>query len=109
MKFTIPVKLVSTANKREHWGKRARRAKVHRGSAYLLTPDGINVPCTIRMTRIAPRPLDSDNLAISCKSVRDGIADAIGVDDGSELIKWEYDQRKGKPKEYACEVQVIPG
>jgi hypothetical protein len=60
----------------------------------------------ITLTRIAPRKLDTDNLVSACKGVRDGIADTLGVDDGDERITWKYAQRKGKPKQYAVEVEV---
>ena len=50
--------------------------------------------------------LDSDNLASSLKAVRDGVADAMGVDDGCSRIQWCYAQRKGKPREYAVLVEI---
>lgn len=64
-------------------------------------------PLAVVLTRVGARPLDNDNLATSCKAVRDGIADALGVDDGDEeACTWDYKQRKGKPKEYAVEVTI---
>jgi len=61
----------------------------------------------ITLTRIAPRRLDpGDNLNSSMKAVRDGIADALGIDDGDARLTWKYAQRKGNPKEYAVEVEV---
>ena len=51
--------------------------------------------------------MDSDNLAISQKGVRDGVADWLGVDDGDQGIQWVYEQRAGGPKVYAIEVEVI--
>ena len=65
------------------------------------------LPAVITITRVAPRALDSDNLAISAKSVRDGIADWLGVDDGDKRLTWRYEQRRGRPKEYAAEVAVM--
>ena len=61
MKVTIPLRTYSTLNQREHWRKRARRAKVERNTAYLLTTR-FPLPCTVYLTRIAPRALDDDNL-----------------------------------------------
>lgn len=37
------------------------------------------------------RRLDDDNLRAGMKAVRDGVADALGVDDGSDRVRWEYD------------------
>jgi hypothetical protein len=36
------------------------------------------------------------------------VADAIGIDDGSALLTWKYNQVKGKPKEYAVKIQIEP-
>ena len=47
----------------------------------------------IKLTRLAPRKLDSDNLAGSMKAVRDGIAEALEINDGDESAAvWEYGQ-----------------
>jgi hypothetical protein len=102
--FTIPVRTFSEANRREHWARKAKRVKAQRTAARMLTranlPNG-SVPeaverCIVTLTRIAPRRLDSDNLAGSMKAVRDGIADALGRDDGSDWYEWRYDQKQGK-------------
>lgn len=51
----------------------------------------------VLLTRVAPRELDSDNLQGALKHVRDGVADALGVDDRDERVTWApCDQRKGK-------------
>jgi hypothetical protein len=65
------------------------------------------LPCTIKITRIAPRALDDDNLAGSHKHVRDGIADWLGVNDRDPRVKYEYAQRKGKQKEYAGQIEIM--
>lgn len=36
------------------------------------------------------RGLDDDNLAAASKRVRDGIAAALGVDDGGPFVRWKY-------------------
>ncbi len=105
----LPLRIVSTANLREHWTARGRRSATHRHTARLAlrqhqVPN--SGPLTITLTRIAPRNLDSDNLAISFKAVRDGVADFLGVDDGHKSLTWLYDQRKGKPGQYAAEVTI---
>ena len=100
----LPIRTWSEANLRQHWGKRARRAREQRQAARFLVRASCNGtdalvldgPVSITLTRIAPRKLDSDNLAISLKAIRDGVADALGVDDGCSHIEWHYAQRKGK-------------
>jgi len=92
----IPLRLPSLANLREHWTRRARRAKEHRGVTRLLLSNTMRppeLPLIVTFTRVAPRQLDSDNLAISFKAVRDGVADWLGIDDADERINWRYRQR----------------
>ena len=110
--FSMPFRLVNLANERSHWGAKARRAKIQREGARLLTHAALfeagfawqqNLKLRITITRIGKRGMDSDGLAISAKHVRDGIADAIGVDDGDERLRWEYQQRRGS---YGVEVEV---
>ncbi len=109
----VPVRIVSEANQRGHWRKSAVRKKAHRSTAILLCRAAHNwqVPnpnkCyRVLMTRIAPRQLDDDNLASGFKACRDGIADAMGIDDGSPRIKWDYSQERGEPHVYAARVRI---
>ena len=109
--LTLPIRTVSEANQREHWAKKAKRAKGHRSVvAWALSSRGVKGllgrPLSVTLTRIAPRGLDADNLAGSFKHVQDGVADALGIDD--RHIVWVYEQRKGKPKEYAVEIRIEP-
>ena len=110
---TIPVRTVSETNQREHWSERHKRRKTQRSTVYLvvraqLLRHGITVPCTVTMTRIAPSSgLDFDNLVSSAKACRDGIADALGVDDADPRIEWRYQQRRGKGKEWGVDVKVV--
>lgn len=63
----------------------------------------------VRITREAPRLLDDDN-AVSCaKSLRDGLADALGVDDGDERVTWLVAQAKAKTPAVLVEVYAIRG
>lgn len=108
MTIKIPLRIESVANRREHWSKRAKRAKAHReGVQWHLGTARPRLPVVVTLTRIAPRVLDSDNLASGFKAVRDGIADWLRIDDGDERIGWLYRQRKGAPKEYAIEVEFL--
>lgn len=64
------------------------------------------LPATITLTRVAPRRLDSDNLAGSFKAVQDEVAALMGIDDGDPRITWVYAQRSPSvPNEYAVEVE----
>jgi hypothetical protein len=51
--------------------------------------------------------LDGDNLQSGFKAVRDGVADWLGVDDGSQLLDWQYRQRSNGVKTYKVEIEVI--
>ena len=98
----------SAANLREHWRVRAKRTSDQRLSGFCFGAVCKEpLPVVVTLTRIASRPLDSDNLQSAFKAFRDGIADAHGVDDKDEsVIKWVYAQRKGKPREVAVEVSI---
>ncbi len=106
MRVEIPLRIVSVANLREHWSKRAKRAKAHRQAAYLCSSKH-TLPCVVTLTRIGPRTLDSDNLASAFKATRDGIADRLGVDDADQRITWVYQQERGK--HYAARIEISNG
>lgn len=106
---TIPVRTVSITNVREHWRKRADRARQQRATARLVLGNAGSrpeLPVVVELTRVAPRPLDDDNLRGSLKSVRDGIAEWLDVDDADPRVRWAYAQRKGEPKCYVVEVGI---
>lgn len=132
---TLPIELlmtdlktVSEANEHAHWRARQVRAKEQRGRAYaslLCSLSGYKMlmkrtakstrvclaalpapKLTIHISRHGPRELDSDNLAGSQKHVRDGIADALGVDDGSDTLDWQYHQVRSPNGVYAVLVRL---
>jgi len=110
IKTTAPIATVSEANKRCHWSVRARRVKSHRRDAFYvlkqyeaLRPDP---PVVVTLTRISPRGLDDDNLRSALKGTRDGVADWLGIDDGSDQITWKYGQERGRPKEQAVRIEI---
>ena len=49
---------------------------------------------SILLTRIAPCKLDSDNVQRALSAVRDGVADALGINDGSDRLTWTYEQEQ---------------
>ena len=101
--------LPSGANLREHWAVKAKRAKAHRAFAkaalatqgrqwlahWRTMAGNERLGVAVRFTRVAMRALDDDNLAYAFKAWRDGIAETVGIDDGSPRWAWEYHQRKG--------------
>ncbi len=102
--LTLAIRTVSEANSHEHWRLRQKRAKAQRSTAGVvilaaLRAPGtrrVTFPATVTLTRLAPsQGLDSDNLAGSQKHVRDGIADALGIDDRDPRVTWLYDQERG--------------
>jgi hypothetical protein len=112
--WIIPVRTVSEANSREHWAKKKRRTDVQKRWVKLYfdryEPD-IRLPCTIKLTRIGRRELDSDNLPVSMKYIRDAIADRIfprlapGQADNDKRLSWEYGQEISRI--YAVKVEFF--
>ena len=120
----IPLTLPSRANKpvttRGARMDEARRHKSQRNAAYLAlcgpvarlvrprAPDETRLrpppPLAVRMVRIAPRTLDDDNLAAALKSVRDGIASVLRVDDRDPRVTWVADQLQGHAASVLVEV-----
>lgn len=96
--------LASEANRsrNEHWSKTRARVNSKRDRAgvaawYAVERLSQEFPLAVIITRVAPRALDSDNVHMSAKSVRDGIADALGVDDRDPRVTWTCDQERGAP------------
>lgn len=109
MKITIPIRIESTPNLREHWAARAKRTREQRAQTHYAMVGAKmprTLPCTVTLTRIAPRTLDDDNHVAGCKGVRDAIAFLLGADDADPRITWRYGQAKGAPKQYALQVEL---
>lgn len=117
VEFEVPVRLVSLLNAREHHMAKARRAKKQREAARMCALSCTlfgdiapaiagGHPLRVTITRIAPRQLDDDNLAGSAKHVRDGIADALGIDDRDMRVQWMYGQMAGGVGRYSCMVRI---
>jgi len=105
--FQIPHQTPSLTNTREHWRRRAKRAQAQRRDARLLTHASLSVGDyvwlqaaggRITLTRVCggSKLLDDDNLPPALKSIRDGIADAIVLDDGDRRLTWVYLQERGR-------------
>lgn len=106
LRFRIPVKPVSEPNRRDHWAAKRRRVKSQKALAYVAAKEAlrghaVELPLRITLTRIGPA-MDDDNNAASLKATQDGIAAALGIDDG--LIQWNYIQ--DRPRSPGVEVEI---
>ncbi|MEW6460392.1 MAG: endodeoxyribonuclease RusA [Pseudomonadota bacterium] len=81
-----PVSALSP-NARGHWSKRSRAAKAYRMQCFLFARKaGLVAPAgriLLQLEFLPPtaRRRDDDNLLASFKAGRDGLADALGIDD----------------------------
>lgn len=92
-------------NAREHWAAKMRRTKQQRTAAHLALIEQVGrerlrsiarcAVISITLARIGGRPMDDDNLAAALKPIRDGVADALGLDDGDYRLRWRYEQHPG--------------
>lgn len=116
--WQIPLKTVSESNVREHWHKRAQRHTLQQmivRSLFVKVLEPIPLPCTVKMIRLSNKRIDSDNLQMAFKWVRDQLGECLipeerkfyidkkgktrelkGRCDDNPMIKWEYDQEKSK-------------
>lgn len=109
--FVLRVKTQNLANAQRGTTRRQAMARVHaakrvRQSAEIVTR-GIMLreklkardllPCKVTLRRMSShwRGLDShDGLPGALKNVVDGIADALGIDDGGPFAIWKYENKK---------------
>lgn len=108
----LPMRIHSEANEHQHWSKKAARATNQADEFaaewYRLTRNAkIELPCEVRLTRIGQKALDDDNLANGFKKLRDAIAAALEVDDGSDQIKFTYGQQATGKRQYGVKIEVI--
>lgn len=81
-----PVSALSP-NARGHWSRRSRAAKAYRMQCFLFAKKaGLVAPAgriLLQLEFLPPtaRRRDDDNLLASFKAGRDGLADALGIDD----------------------------
>ena len=104
--YHISIKLPSLLNTRMSWQamaalkKKQRKATKRAMKGALIPP----LPLLVTITRSGPVKLDDDNLQGACKYVRDQIAEEVGVDDGSPLYTWKYEQKRGP---HGVEVEIV--
>ena len=95
----IPTRTSPGMNSREHYMARARRVKSEKAVvAWQLAAlkEKPALPCAVTLTRFAPsNGLDDDNLRGAMKSVRDAVADWLGVDDKhKDIVAYHYAQER---------------
>jgi hypothetical protein len=109
----IPLRLVNeNSYSGEHWSKRSKRAKGQKFIVKMLLGQNMfKIPCIVKLTRIAPRQFDDDNLRSCFKHVRDGITESIkpglapGRGDEGYDIRWQYAQEYRK-KQFAMRIEI---
>jgi hypothetical protein len=93
----FPLKVVSEANRRDHWRtKHTRTANQKDVVGWELVKfrpviSALGLPLVVRLTLIGCQKLDGDNLQAALKAVRDSVAKTIGIDDGDPRITWLYE------------------
>lgn len=106
IEFQIPIKTVNPVNgSHGHWRTTAAIRKRQRQTTFLLAPK-FDIPAVITLTRVSAGVLDDDNLRPALKSVRDGIADKLGIADNDPRVTWRYAQQKCKRGTWAVRVTV---
>jgi hypothetical protein len=110
----FPLFTKSEANGRDHHMAKASRVARQRKAVarvletYFKPPRAF--PAVIVLTRLAPRDLDvGDNLGNALKAVRDEVAAFLGLDDGSPLLTWRYEQARPTRCRYAVRIQIEVG
>jgi hypothetical protein len=105
VRVVIPMRTRSKLNMdRVKWYEIAKLAKRERRETFYRMKEAhpfplslldLMGPIQIRLTRTGPsQGLDGDNLQGSLKSVRDGIADWLKIDDGDPRLVFSYDQER---------------
>lgn len=110
LSFVIPIQTESMSNARLHWAIKAKKVQAQRRATAYRTPPEVKALgplLVVTLTRVSPRQLDDDNLRGALKGVRDQVASALGVDDRSRLVRWDYGQEKGEPA-VRVDVQATP-
>lgn len=116
LKIPFSRDLLSEGNKTDHWAKKMKRNQRRDIwlNAYWPKNQKINLPCTVIITRVAPRKLDFDNWVTTAKHFRDYIADKItpglnpGQADSNPNITWKYEQEKGDKWQYLLKIEISP-
>jgi hypothetical protein len=118
--FTIPIRTknplnLSTGNTRLAAIIRTRQRHMHRDAARACTLAAMRtigltaeqlVPCIVDLIRVSSGKMDGDGLQASFKGIRDGIADALCVNDGGPFVVWRYGTKRCPQKHHCVEVVI---
>lgn len=102
LSVSFPFRCDNQKNVRMHWRDAAHETKAHRVGTRSTLMSLWNAPFPedsrwrVTLHRVSPRSMDSDNLQRAMSSMRDGVADFLGIDDGSKRIDWVYTQEKAR-------------
>ncbi len=105
LEVALPLTVVSRINRGGHWSATAKAAKKHRQAAAMKLRAELRrrrftfARAVVQLVRVRPvglRGLDDDNLRGGFKAVRDGVADALGIDDGDARVRWLYAEVEGE-------------
>lgn len=105
----LPLRTINPLNgTTDRWGK-IRRAKEHRGIVAAAVRaagfgPGTASPIQVTLIRYSPGELDSDGLSAAMKNVRDGVADALGINDRDPRCRWTC--RQTKAPGYGVRIQI---
>jgi hypothetical protein len=111
--ISVPMRLISEANNRDHWrikNKRKQKQQNQVALEWLLMRPDITIPCEVHLIYYHKKLMDIDNFIISCKAVRDQIADCLipglakGRADDDPRITWHYEQKIAKS--YLLEIKI---
>jgi hypothetical protein len=97
------VHMLSESNTRGYWTKHFKRHQAQRSEFNLIVSalvKGVDYPVRVDLTyHSVGRMMDQGNIGAAFKHIQDGIADAIGVDDGDRKFwDWHYDEINDAPK-----------
>lgn len=95
------------ANERRKAERLKGRALALRLEPKTPKPPTLDAHCVV-LTRISPKPFDDDNNTAALKSVRDGMAEAWGINDADPRVTWVVDWRKGKAHVVEAALWVVP-
>ena len=122
LRCEFPLRTVPGVNLREHWAVKAKRVARERDRtrlalmAHVRELEGIGSVDRVVFTRIAPRLVDSDNLANAFKAVRDETAKFLDVSDApSGGVIWDCEQERspkvprGVPPYYGVRIEITIG
>lgn len=113
--FELPIQTVNPLNGRQgNWMQKANRRKEERGLTKLvasahLRANALPRNIVVKLTRGSYGELDDDGLRAAFKSVRDGMADFLGINDKHvDLVRYDYAQVKTVRGEWWARVEIYP-